>query len=237
MNFIKTSKSPVSRSHAELVQVEIEPGWWLSSGRALFLEPERTLVIADIHWGYAESHRRAGNLLPLWGNADTAQRLRCLLDCYKPERMIWLGDSLHTAASAGAAEDFLSAQGLPDTIVLRGNHDQAWPRITADHLRLGRYLLHHGDRPLAVEAGVIEIIGHVHPTIILGDGAGTRVRAPVLVQGPHRLILPSFSAWSSGTSWDGGLIGDEKLWVISARRVWPISGPFIAADGSARKSK
>ena len=79
----------MSRSRAELVHVEIEPGWWLSSGRAFFLEAEKTLVVADIHWGYADSHRRAGNLLPLWGNAETAERLRRLLEFYQPRRMIW----------------------------------------------------------------------------------------------------------------------------------------------------
>ena len=136
----------MSRSRAELVQAEIEPGWWLSSGRALFLEAEKTLVVADIHWGYAVSHRRAGNLLPLWGNAETAQRLQRLLDFYRPARMIWLGDSLHTAGSAEAAEEFLSAHAPAEMVILRGNHDRAWGRITADHFRLSRCLFHHGDR-------------------------------------------------------------------------------------------
>jgi metallophosphoesterase superfamily enzyme len=214
----------MSRSRAELVQVEIEPGWWLCSGRALFLEAERTLVVADIHWGYADSHRRAGNLLPLWGNAETAQRLRRLLDFYQPERMIWLGDSLHTADSAEAAEEFLSVHAPPEMVILRGNHDRAWGRITADHFRLGRCLFHHGDREIAVDPGLVEIIGHIHPAISLGDGAGTRVRAPVLVHGRHRLILPSFSDWSSGALWGGELAEDEKLWIVSPRRIWPIPG-------------
>ncbi len=70
----------MSRSHADLLQVEIEPGWWLSSGRALYLQAERTLVVADIHWGYADSHRQTGNLLPLCGDDETSSRLRQLLD-------------------------------------------------------------------------------------------------------------------------------------------------------------
>jgi len=212
----------MNRSRAEFVQVEIEPGWWLSSGRALFLEPEKTLVVADIHWGYADSHRRAGNLLPLWGNAETAQRLCGLLDFYQPARMIWLGDSLHTSGSAEAAEEFLTAHAPPEMIVLRGNHDRKWGRITADHFQLGRCFFHHGDREVVIEPGLVEIIGHVHPAISLGDGAGTRVRAPVLVHGRRRLILPSFSEWSTGASWNGELESDEKLWIISSRRIWPL---------------
>src|SRR5271154_5279494 len=122
----------MSRSRAELVQAEIEPGWWLSSGRALFLEAEKTLVVADIHWGYADSHRRAGNLLPLWGDEEIRQRLRRLLEHYRPTRMIWLGDSLHTAPSAQAAEELLAGLSCEiEVIVLAGNHDRAWPRADA----------------------------------------------------------------------------------------------------------
>lgn len=212
----------MSRSRAELVQAEIGPGWWLCSERALFLDAERTLVIADIHWGYADSHRRAGNLLPDWGNAETARRLRRLLDFYQPARMIWLGDSLHTAGSAEAAEEFLAAYAPAETVILSGNHDCAWGRITADHFRLGRCFFHHGDRAIPVDPGCIEIVGHIHPAISLGDGAGTRVRAPVLVQGHHRLILPSFSDWSLGGLWGARLAGDEKVWIISPQRIWPL---------------
>jgi uncharacterized protein len=210
------------RASSDLVQVEIEPGWWLSSGRALFLEAEKTLVVADIHWGYAESHRRAGNLLPLWGNVETAERLRRLLDFYQPARMIWVGDSLHTVGSAAAAEEFLATHAPPEMIVLRGNHDHRWSRVTADRFRLGRCLFHHGDRKIAVDDGLIEIVGHVHPVISLTDGAGMRVRAPVLIQGRQRIILPSFCDWSIGASWHGEPAGDEKLWVISQRRVWAL---------------
>ena len=149
----------MSRSRAELVQVEIEPGWWLSSGRALFLEAEKTLVVAEIHWGFADSHRRVGNLLPLWGNAETAQRLCQLLEFYRPARMIWLGDSLHTSGSAEAAEEFLSAYAPQEMIVLRGNHDRKWSRITGDHFQLGRCFFHHGDREFAVEPGLVENFG------------------------------------------------------------------------------
>jgi uncharacterized protein len=210
------------RACSDLVHVEIEPGWWLSSGRALFLQAEKTLVVADIHWGYAESHRRVGNLLPLWGNAETAERLRRLLDFYQPARMIWVGDSLHTVGSAAAAEEFLVAHAPPEMVVLRGNHDRRWTRVTADLFHLGRCVFHHGDRQIAVDADRIEIIGHIHPVITLTDGAGMRVRAPVLIQGRHRLILPSFCDWSMGASWQGEQAEDEKVWVISSRRVWAL---------------
>jgi metallophosphoesterase superfamily enzyme len=205
----------------DLLEVEIRPGWNLSSERSLYFAAERTLVVADIHWGYADSHRRIGNLLPMWGNEELARRLNRLIEHYRPARMIWLGDSLHTRAAAPLAEQFLAT--LPpalETIVLEGNHDRGWPRANGYEYRLGEYRLHHGDRALASEPGTIEVIGHLHPAMSWSDGAGLRLKVPALVEGPGRVILPSFSDWAAGVSWNGRLEEGEQLWLISSRKIW-----------------
>ena len=207
---------------SEIPHAEIEPGCWLSADRALYLHAERTLVIADIHWGYAFSHRRVGNLLPMWGNEEIAQRLRRLLRRYAPERMIWLGDSLHTPAAAEFAENFLRDLNGVETIVVKGNHDRAWTRADRHDYRLGSFYFHHGDRARELQADEVEIIGHIHPAMSWSDGAGMRVKVPALVHGPRRIILPSFSEWSAGASWNNRLEEGETLWLISARRVWAL---------------
>jgi DNA ligase-associated metallophosphoesterase len=213
----------MSPSIGDLVQVEIEPGCWLSSERALFLEQERTLVVADIHWGYAHSHRLAGNLLPMWGNEEIAQRLRLLLERYRPARLIWLGDSLHTPAAAEFAEAFLQEIASLEVVVIAGNHDRRWPRADRIEFRLGSWLFHHGDKPREPEAGVTEVMGHIHPVITWSDGAGLRLKLPVLVHRPGRLILPCFSDWSAGADWHQQWAEDEKLWCISRRKILPMN--------------
>jgi metallophosphoesterase superfamily enzyme len=225
MNSTGTSTPPKPTAASELLEIEIRPGWRVSSERSLYLESEKTLVIADIHWGYADSHRRAGNLLPLWGDAEIAQRLRRLLDHYRPLRMIWLGDSLHTEKSAHVAEEFLgTVPGTVDVIVLAGNHDRKWPRANADEYRLGTCYFHHGDKVRTVAPGDIEIVGHIHPAIAWSDGAGLRLKVPALVESPRRIIMPCFSDWSSGAAWNGKLEADEKTWLISRRRIWVMKG-------------
>ncbi len=193
---------------SKMPHAEIRPGWWLSAGRALYLDAERTLVIADIHWGYALSHRRAGNLLPLWGDPETAQRLGRLLESYQPARMIWLGDSLHTAGV--------------ESIIIRGNHDRAWPRADRDVHRLGPLVFHHGDRACELGAAETEIVGHLHPAVSWSDGAGLRLKFPALVHGLRRVVLPSFSDWAAGVSWNESLAEGETLWVVSPRKVWAV---------------
>jgi metallophosphoesterase superfamily enzyme len=209
----------------DLLEAEIRPGWRLSSERSLYLARESTLVVADIHWGYAASHRRVGHLLPRWGDEEIAQRLRRLLEHYQPARMIWLGDSLHTAPSAPVAEEFLATLSAAlEVVVLAGNHDRAWPRAARQHYRMGGYFFHHGDRDCALQPDEIEIAGHIHPAVAWSDGAGLRLKVPALVEGPGRIIMPSFSDWSSGTPWNGRVEEGEKLWLISRRRIWATKG-------------
>jgi metallophosphoesterase superfamily enzyme len=212
---------PTPPAKTDLLDVEIRPGWRLSSERSLYLAPERTLVVADIHWGYAEAHRRAGNLLPLWGDEALAFRLRRLLDHYRPARMIWLGDSLHTREGAPLAENFLAdlSRGI-EVIILAGNHDRQWKRADAHEYHLGDCFFHHGDRSREVPPGRIEIMGHIHPALSWSDGAGLRLKVPALVEGPRRVILPSFSDWSSGAAWNDRLAEGERLWLVSPRKIW-----------------
>ncbi len=215
---------------SDLFEVEIRPGWKLSSERSLYLAREKTLVVADIHWGYADSHRRVGNLLPLWGNEDLARRLRCLLEYYRPARMIWLGDSLHTPDASPFAEKFLATvSGETEVVVLTGNHDRTWPRADGHEYRLADCLFHHGDRAREVKPGMIEIVGHIHPAVAFSDGAGLSLKVPALVEGPKRVILPSFSDWSAGAAWNGRLEENERLWLISRRKIWAAESRPAAA--------
>src|SRR5690242_15053507 len=62
-------------------------GLCLDARRALWYAPARTLVVADLHLGYAWAQRKAGLLLPLSPGDDTVDRLEALLDCYRPEQL------------------------------------------------------------------------------------------------------------------------------------------------------
>src|SRR5438045_3980220 len=89
------------------VRKQVRPGVWLDTRLALWLERERLLVVADLHWGYSASHRARGNLLPYWGDDELEQRLLGLIADYSPAEMIWLGDVVHAAEGSARAEAFL----------------------------------------------------------------------------------------------------------------------------------
>jgi metallophosphoesterase superfamily enzyme len=211
-----------------VVTHSILPDAVLDSRLALFLPATRTLVVADLHWGYAESHRATGNLLPAWGDDQIEATLRALIADHAPAELVWLGDSLHTARSApqarACAEAFVAASPIPVHVVA-GNHDARWSLARPDPLVRDRFLLHHGDRVVENPYNHVEIVGHHHPAYVHRDGAGARLKLPALVQSPTRLVLPAFSPWAAGVAWNDRLAPDDILWGISPRRLLPIRAP------------
>ncbi len=205
-------------------RLQIRPDVWLDARLALWLAAPRVLVVADLHWGYAESHRVHGNLLPAWGDAEIASRLSALLADYRPAEMIWLGDSLHTLDGRHAAEGFLRANAVPVTIVA-GNHDVGWNRANGCAVvARNEFLLHHGDRTIPVPAGMTEIVGHHHPAFSWHDGAGTHLKLPALVASAIRLILPAFSPWAAGAPWPPSASG-ETVYAIGTKRIFTVPPP------------
>lgn len=202
-------------------RVEILPGAWLDSRLALWLAAERLLVVADLHWGYAASHRARGNLLPIWGDDEIEARLRALIAEYQPAELLWLGDNVHAAEGGARAERFVRESPVPLTL-LAGNHDRRWRGASERTLRRGAWFFHHGDLEPGVPAGCVEIVGHHHPAVSWNDGAGSRLKLPALVAGPRRVILPAFSPWAAGTPWSERLAAGETLWAIAPNRIFAL---------------
>jgi metallophosphoesterase superfamily enzyme len=203
------------------VRAEIQPGVWLDSRLAVWLAAERVLVVADLHWGYAASHRARGNLVPWWGDDQIEERLRALLADYDAAEMIWLGDVVHAAEGAGRAEAFLRAVTVPVTL-LAGNHDRRWRSAGAKSASRGRYFFHHGDAAPVPPPRSLEVIGHLHPAVSWGDGAGGRIKLPALIASPRRLVLPAFSPWSAGTPWLSSSESDETIWAVAPARIFAL---------------
>jgi metallophosphoesterase superfamily enzyme len=215
------------------VRTEVQPGVWLDSRLAVWLPNERVLVVADLHWGYAASHRARGNLLPWWGDEEIEQRLRALLADYHPSEMIWLGDCVHAAEGGARAEAFLRQSPVP-VVALAGNHDRRWRSAGGISALRGSYFFHHGDTSPARPPRSIEVIGHHHPSVSWGDGAGSRLKLPALVVGAQRIVLPAFSPWAAGTPWSTHQEPDETLWAVAPTRIFalPRNNSLSSVDAS-----
>lgn len=203
--------SGMSARPAPLQSCEFLPGVVFDARRAVYLREEGVLAIADLHLGYAWSHRMNGQMLPL-AKDDALGRLSELLDCYKPARLVLLGDIVHSAANAPALVDELKtlvavAEETSELVLIAGNHDRklhnffqkiGMARALITEYRAGQNLLLHGDRKPSDKAQRY-IIGHEHPAIVIGDGVTTSRKFPCFLISEDVLTLPSFSSWSAHT--------------------------------------
>jgi DNA ligase-associated metallophosphoesterase len=202
-------------------RLELFPGLWLDARRAVWMEQERALLVADLHIGYAWAHRQQGNLMPISGTDDTLDRLQALVIEYEPREIIVLGDIIHAAvAEEVVLSDLRRLNQLGAAVsLIAGNHDRQLAlmlrragveAILRREIELGGYLLLHGDfgdetiaeaccTSIAAHGGRV-ILGHEHPAITLSDGFVTRLHCPCFLLGDDVLALPAFSRWSSGTN-------------------------------------
>jgi putative SbcD/Mre11-related phosphoesterase len=207
--------------------LEIAEGIWIDARRAVWLEKEQTLAVADLHLGYAWAHRHAGQLLPLSASESTMERLTALVHHYRPRQLAILGDVVHAAVPVSALEEELRrlCQELGGRLALRllaGNHDRSLAPllkrcgIDMDLIRsleAGPHLLIHGDETAGesperllekVDArGGWILMGHEHPALRVGDGI-TSVKCPCFLIAPGLLVLPAFSEWAAGANIRGG---------------------------------
>lgn len=161
-----------------------------------------TLVVADLHLEKGSAFARHGSLLPPYDTGATLDRLAGVIDRYRPERVVALGDSFHDRRGPDRL-------GEPDRVLLAGlvagrdwtwvvgNHDPVLPdaiggRVVAE-TDLGPLTLRHHPRPGAPR----ELAGHLHPVAkVVLYGRGVRARA-FLTDG-ERCVLPAFGAYAGG---------------------------------------
>lgn len=188
----------------------------LDARRVVWLPAHRTLVVPDVHLGFAWVQRQRGQLLPVTGTEDALTRLADLHADYRPERIVFLGDLVHAACGLEPLRQSLTEltrqfAGGPELVLVLGNHDHRLPaRLKEWSLPiravscedLGRFRLLHGHEPAPVEAleppDRLVLIGHEHPRVELGDGVATRMKCPAFAWDDRTLVIPAFSEWAAG---------------------------------------
>ena len=181
-----TSRSP---STAPLVEpIPGEPAATATVGE------QRALFVADYHAGYEAGLRyERGVDVPSQGS-DRRERLLSLLERTRPDRLVVLGDLMHSIGDPGGAERGeleVLFESFPDELtvtVVKGNHDgriETWladddeidAAVTVEPgagVALGDVGVCHGHTwpaPAVLEREVV-CLGHEHPCVRLEDEVG-----------------------------------------------------------------
>lgn len=195
--------------------------------RALWYEAERTLFVADLHWGKAAAFRAAHVPVPMGTTSSDLARLSGAIEATGAQHLVVLGDLLH--ARAGRHDETFRTiaawreqhAALRITLV-RGNHDQ-----------------HAGDPPAALDiactdapfvcgafVGVHEpcesstryvLCGHVHPSVTVRGRGRQTLRLPAYVFGARRGVLPAFSSFTGGGMYERQT--GDRLYAIAGDEV------------------
>ena len=169
-----------------------------------------TLVVADLHLGCEAALEYKGLSLPRVQTSKLRAVLKELIGELQPDLLVVAGDLKHNFSRNLVQEwddvaDFIrTISALVDVAVVRGNHDNYLGMILSEfgipldrEVQVGRFRILHG------HSGTLQgptIMGHIHPSITLVDGAGGRVKRPCFLHDRDRstLVLPALSLVSPG---------------------------------------
>jgi DNA ligase-associated metallophosphoesterase len=201
----------------------------LLAERAAFRPSDRSLLVADPHFGKAAAFRAHGLPVPDGTTTETHTRLSAATARTEARSIVFLGDFLH--ARAGRAPRTLDAllawrrahPHLALTLV-RGNHDahagdppdELEITCVDGPLRAAPFAYAHHPQP-APECYVLA--GHVHPSVTLRGAGRQRQRLACFHLGPRVGILPAFGEFT-GTA-DVPVAPGDRVYVVAGGQVVP----------------
>ena len=164
---------------------------------AIYWEEKRSLLVADVHLGKVAHFRKNGIAVPRKAEGAFYQKITPLLDEFKIERILFLGDLFHSFQN----NEWLLftawvKQQKAQMILVEGNHDI----IPAAHFeKIGLQVVDSlTEAPFYFSHFPTEknekfvFCGHVHPGVKLKGTGLQQMKVPCFFESANQLILPAF---------------------------------------------
>ncbi|QSN61809.1 ligase-associated DNA damage response endonuclease PdeM [Caballeronia sp. M1242] len=204
----------------------------LSAERAAFDPLEKSLFIADAHFGKDAVFRARGIPVPAGATADNLTRLDALIATHRPESIVFLGDLLHAREShadetLAALDAWRATHRALRLVLVEGNHDRHAGQLplrfgvelVQEPYRLGPWALCH--HPQNVDDGYA-LAGHEHPVYRLATRVDS-VRLPCFRFGRRAGVLPAFGAFTGGFEVNDAVRrANEAVYVVAGERVFGV---------------
>ncbi|MCQ3015584.1 ligase-associated DNA damage response endonuclease PdeM [Pseudomonas tremae] len=203
---------------------------WLLADKAIYYPAERTLLIADAHFGKAAAYRKLGQPVPHGTTQTNLRRLDTLLNTYACDQLIFLGDFLHApeshaAGTLAALEQWRAERSTLKITLIRGNHDKRAGdppaylgiNVVADPLVLGPFALQHEPDP---HPTLHVLAGHVHPVYRLHGRGRQSLRLACFYLGQRVSLLPAFGEFTGGFRIQP--IENTQVYVTGGDAVWRV---------------
>lgn len=217
--------------HPPLKHILLNQTLWLSANRAVFWEEEKSLILADLHFGKTGHFRKAGIGVPQTIYKEDLQRLIATIQFFKAERLIVVGDMFHSKENTehDLFEKWRKDLSSLEVHLVKGNHDilnEQWYKnagiILHDHpLIINDFVFLHDYTRYSLKGNEkYSFCGHIHPGIRLSGIARQGLHLPCFHLEKHACTLPAFSRFT-GVSNVKRKAGD-KIFAIADGRVFEI---------------
>lgn len=176
--------------------------------RVLYWPAQKILFAADVHVGKEHRFNRSGIAIPGGISDNVLIRLFTLCEQACAQRLIVLGDFMHSIPTSGESwlatlSHLLDKHPHISVDIVAGNHDRPAgqalidSRVTwhAQELYLSPFMLRHD--PDKDTQGYV-LAGHIHPVWRLSQNRRSAIRAPVYWFREHYAVLPAFGDFTGG---------------------------------------
>lgn len=194
--------------------------------RAIWWERERTLLVADLHWGKSAHFRKHGIAIPLQAQTNDELRLAKLIREKKAERLVIAGDLFHSKANnqVDIFSHFRKSHSELQIDLVIGNHD-----ILQKEKYASFSLTQHDEcldiNPFCIAHDMIPgskqfvIHGHVHPAVRIKSRGSNQpsIRLCCFAEYENSMVLPAF----------GEFTGSHTLEAGDCRHVYLIAGDKV----------
>lgn len=177
--------------------------------KALLWPTEKTLFVADVHFGKDATFRQAQRWVPPGTTRDDLARLSVLIERHDVEQLVILGDAFHSE-HAGEETTFheihrWKQSSACEVLMIPGNHDRKTEDIARGldfqlqpegHVK-GPWSLHH--HPTKKKQPGYVLCGHLHPMAIAYGKARQSLRLPCFWANESQCVLPAFGSFTGGS--------------------------------------
>ncbi len=194
--------------------------------KAIWWADQKTIIIADLHLGKTSHFRKQGLPIPQKSSERDYLVLERLLQNFKPEKILILGDLFHSEYNNewDIFGQFIKKYPFTTFELVIGNHDI----LSADrYFSIG--LLNHGEelqyqnlvfshKPIdKIQENFLNFSGHIHPGVRV-EGLGRQsITMPCFYLDGRNFILPAF----------GNLTGLHILAKTKTSKIFAVSGSKI----------
>ncbi len=202
-------------------------GIQLIEEKALFLQEEKILIVADLHFGKVNHFRRAGLPVPPAANIKNSESLIDLINKTSPARIIFLGDLFHSHYNEEWEVVGQVIANFPacSFALVRGNHDimshQQYTRKgieVIDQEQVGPWLLTHEPMEYSeIPKDKVNVAGHLHPGARLQGKGRQSIILPCFWLMEQQIILPAFGSFTGLAAIHSG--ENDRVYVILENKI------------------